>query len=215
MFVPRLLRRIVSDYEAADQVLAPYNVTRATIYGQLQGLDRSISPCVSCQDSCPALQQYIREAGASIQLFAFASENVHAMEAAPKAKTVPTLPTLDNAHLEEISANVRGEVFRRGDKRSACAHVRHRTFPTYSYLLRFHEHTRLFNGNVVNTSRAVVLPLDARDVSQLALSFSLRCLTSLTSFQGRSLLQQTWAISVRQGWRVRHRRLGDQWRHCH
>lgn len=32
--------------------------------------------------------------------------------------------------------------------------------------LRFQEHTRLFNGNVLNTSKAVVLPLDAQDVSQ-------------------------------------------------
>ena len=51
-------------------------------------------------------------------------------------------------------------------------HVRHMAFPTHSALLSFHEHTGLFNGNVVNTSRAVVLPLDARDVSQYAL-FSL------------------------------------------
>lgn len=69
---------------------------------------------------------------------------------APKAKTVLSLPTLDKAHLEELSASVRGEVFRRGDQ-------------------RFHEHTRLFNGNVVNASRAVILPLDARDVSQVVL----------------------------------------------
>ena len=48
---------------------------------------------------------------------------------APKAKTVPTLPTLDNAHFEELSASVRGEVFRRGDQRSACTCVRHTTFP--------------------------------------------------------------------------------------
>ncbi|KAH8980746.1 hypothetical protein EDB86DRAFT_2813435 [Lactarius hatsudake] len=70
------------------------------------------------------------------------------MEDVPKAKTVPTLPTLDQAHFEELSASIRGDVFRRGDQ-------------------RFHEHTRLFNGNVVNTSRAVALPLDARDVSQI------------------------------------------------
>jgi hypothetical protein len=88
------------------------------------------------------------------------------MENAPKAKTAPTLPTLDKAHLEELTASVRGEVFRRGDQRSACTHVRHTTFSTHSALLRFHEHTRLFNGNVVNASRAVALPLDARDVSQ-------------------------------------------------
>jgi hypothetical protein len=41
------------------------------------------------------------------------------MEDAPKAKTAPTLPTLDKAHLEELSASVRGEVFRRDDQRSA------------------------------------------------------------------------------------------------
>jgi hypothetical protein len=85
---------------------------------------------------------------------------------APKAKTVLSLPTLDKAHLEELSASVRGEVFRRGDQRSARTHVRRTAFPTHSALLRFHEHTRLFNGNVVNASRAVILPLDARDVSQ-------------------------------------------------
>ncbi|KAI9441747.1 hypothetical protein H4582DRAFT_2110489 [Lactarius indigo] len=46
------------------------------------------------------------------------------MEDAPKAKTVSTLPTLDQAHFEELSASIRGDVFRRGDQ-------------------RFHEHTRL------------------------------------------------------------------------
>ncbi|KAI9465374.1 hypothetical protein BJY52DRAFT_1202468 [Lactarius psammicola] len=70
------------------------------------------------------------------------------MEDAPKSKTVPILLTLDQAHFEELSASIRGDVFRRGDQ-------------------RFHEHSRLFNGNVVNTSRAIVLPLDARDVSQI------------------------------------------------
>jgi hypothetical protein len=39
------------------------------------------------------------------------------MEDPPKAKTVPTVPTLDQAHFEELSASVRGEVFRRGDQR--------------------------------------------------------------------------------------------------
>ncbi|KAI0302441.1 hypothetical protein B0F90DRAFT_1714787 [Multifurca ochricompacta] len=70
------------------------------------------------------------------------------MEKAPKMTTTNTLPTLDQAHLEELSTNIRGEVYRRGDN-------------------RFHEHTRLFNGNVLNTSRAVALPLDAQDVSRI------------------------------------------------
>ena len=121
-----------------------------------------------------------------------------------------TLPTLDDAHLEELSTSVRGEVFRRGDQRSAYTHTAHTTFPTHSYMLRFHYHTRLFNGNIVNTSRAVVLTLDARDVSQLALRFLSDVLPTLY-FQGHYLLQQTWAVTVCQGWRVRYRRLGDQW----
>jgi hypothetical protein len=33
---------------------------------------------------------------------------------------------------------------------------------------RFQEHTHLFNGNVLNASKAVVLPLDSQDVSQYA-----------------------------------------------
>lgn len=73
------------------------------------------------------------------------------MEDAPSKASLKTpLPTLDQAHFEELSASIRGDVFRRGDQ-------------------RFHEHTRLFDGNVVNTSRAIVLPLDARDVSQIVL----------------------------------------------
>jgi hypothetical protein len=46
------------------------------------------------------------------------------METAPKAKTVPILPTLDQTHLEELSASIRGEVIPRGDQRSACMHAR-------------------------------------------------------------------------------------------
>lgn len=44
-------------------------------------------------------------------------------------------------------------------------------YPSFSFPLsplRFQEHTRLFNGNVLNTSKAVVLPIDAQDVSQYA-----------------------------------------------
>lgn len=36
---------------------------------------------------------------------------------------------------------------------------------------RFQEHTRLFNGNVLNASKAVVLPLDTQDVSLYAALF--------------------------------------------
>ncbi len=39
------------------------------------------------------------------------------MEDDPKTKTVLTLPTLDQAHFEELLANIRGDVFRRGDQR--------------------------------------------------------------------------------------------------
>lgn len=38
-------------------------------------------------------------------------------------------------------------------------------------LFRFQEHTRLFNGNVLNVSKAVVLPVDAQDVSKYAALF--------------------------------------------
>jgi hypothetical protein len=38
----------------------------------------------------------------------------------------------------------------------------------FSVPTQFQEHTRLFNGNVLNTSNAVVLPLDAQDVSKYA-----------------------------------------------
>lgn len=38
-------------------------------------------------------------------------------------------------------------------------------------LFRFQEHTCLFNGNVLNVSKAVVLPIDAQDVSQYAALF--------------------------------------------
>lgn len=57
------------------------------------------------------------------------------------------LPTLDQADFDELTQTVRGKVFRHGDH-------------------QFQEHTRLFNGNVLNASKAVVLPLDAQDVSQ-------------------------------------------------
>ncbi|KAN0125501.1 hypothetical protein V8E52_000708 [Russula decolorans] len=57
------------------------------------------------------------------------------------------LPTLDQAHFDELTQTVRGDVYRRGDH-------------------QFQEHTHLFNGNVLNASKVVVLPLDAQDVSQ-------------------------------------------------
>jgi hypothetical protein len=79
--------------------------------------------------------------------------------------------TLAQAHFDELAANVRGEVYRRGDGQYVTASnlgfltvVPHFLCPPPS----FQEHTRLFNGNVLNTSRAVVLPLDAHDVSQYA-----------------------------------------------
>ncbi|KAI0253771.1 hypothetical protein BJV78DRAFT_167782 [Lactifluus subvellereus] len=70
------------------------------------------------------------------------------MEVDHRTTTVITLPTLAQTHFDELKANVRGELYRRGDQ-------------------HFSEHTRLFNGNVLNTSKAVALPLDAQDVSQI------------------------------------------------
>lgn len=43
---------------------------------------------------------------------------------------------------------------------------------SHALSLSFQEHTRLFNGNVLNTSKAVVLPLDAQDVSEYEFSLS-------------------------------------------
>ncbi|KAI9510334.1 hypothetical protein F5148DRAFT_976931 [Russula earlei] len=67
-----------------------------------------------------------------------------------RSTTTPTtaLPTLSQAYFDELTASVRGDVYRRGDN-------------------RFQEHTHLFNGNILNMSQAVVLPLDAQDVSKV------------------------------------------------
>ena len=133
-----LLRRIASDSGAADQVLARSTIESYVTRDPLReytptGLDRSVGTCGSCPQ-----RSYKRGGGhpASIQLFAFRSVWFDAMEGAPKAKTVPTLPTLDQAHLEELSASIRGEVFRRGDQRSARTHARRQHFPlTLPYLV--------------------------------------------------------------------------------
>ena len=52
------------------------------------------------------------------------------------------------------------------------------SFPLSSF--RFPEHTHLFNGNVLNVSKAVVLPLDTQDVSQYARPYCHTVLSPLT-----------------------------------
>lgn len=85
------------------------------------------------------------------------------------AKTMTALPTLAQAHFDELTKTVRGEVYRRGDHQfvvSGVCGLLSCSFPPFP--LRFQEQTSLFNGNVLNSSKAVVLPLDAQDVSQYA-----------------------------------------------
>ncbi|KAI0029943.1 hypothetical protein K488DRAFT_12332, partial [Vararia minispora EC-137] len=59
-------------------------------------------------------------------------------------------PTLSRTLFDELSACVRGDAYLRGDP-------------------QFPAHTRLFNGNVLCESQAVVLPLDAQEVSKVVL----------------------------------------------
>ncbi|TFY74964.1 hypothetical protein EWM64_g9048, partial [Hericium alpestre] len=49
---------------------------------------------------------------------------------------------------DELSSLIKGKVYHRDDA-------------------RFLERSRMFNGNVLNTSKAVACPLDAQDVSQI------------------------------------------------
>lgn len=87
------------------------------------------------------------------------------------AQKMTDLPTLDQAHFDELTQTVRGEVYRRSDhqyvycERLLCSYQSCSIPPSP---FRFQEHTLLFNGNVLNVSKAVVLPLDAQDVSQYA-----------------------------------------------
>lgn len=83
--------------------------------------------------------------------------------------TLSALPTLAQALFDGLTASVRGEVYRRGDHRYVAANVSPGSRSQFFLSrLSFQEHTRLFNGNVLNTSKAVVLPLDAHDVSKYA-----------------------------------------------
>ncbi|KAH9976297.1 hypothetical protein BGW80DRAFT_1549469 [Lactifluus volemus] len=59
--------------------------------------------------------------------------------------SVPTLPTLAQEYFDELKLNIPGRF----------------TVAVITSMF-FDEHTRLFNGNVLNTSKAVVLPLDAQ-----------------------------------------------------
>jgi hypothetical protein len=81
--------------------------------------------------------------------------------------TTTALSTLAQVLFDELTATVRGEVYRRGGPQYVTA-----SLPLVIVVLissgSFQEHTRLFNGNVLNTSKAVVLPLDTQDVSQYA-----------------------------------------------
>jgi hypothetical protein len=83
----------------------------------------------------------------------------------PNTTTTTALSTLAQALFDELTATVRGEVYRRGGPKYVTT-----SLPLVIVVLissgSFQEHTRLFNGNVLNTSKAVVLPLDAQDVSQ-------------------------------------------------
>lgn len=94
----------------------------------------------------------------------------------PQNRTTATdLPTLAQALFDELTAIVRGEVYRRGESQYVITSLHPLDYrPHFLWSpLSFQEHTRLFNGNVLNTSKAVVLPLDAQDVSQYA--FLLPC----------------------------------------
>ncbi|KAI0061867.1 hypothetical protein BV25DRAFT_1947112 [Artomyces pyxidatus] len=74
------------------------------------------------------------------------------MDSVQKKLPKPTIITskLPQHLFEELSASIKGQAYNRED----------------AY---FTERTRLFNGNVVNASKAVVLPLDAEDVSKIVL----------------------------------------------
>jgi hypothetical protein len=80
---------------------------------------------------------------------------------------MPFTPLQEDLYAE-LGSSIRGQVYRRDQTGYAATYVHFKAFAEAQFD-RFADYSIIFNGNVVCPSKAVVVPLDAEDVSKCVL----------------------------------------------